>query len=204
MSEKEIKEPLETVVEEKEIKKVEEVLNETEIENLKSRLEGKLEGINKKDQWKIRNIIDSIPEKCRLDQLSKDHAKMKKEDEKKFHPVRPKRGEIYNVLLSGDNVGTELINNHLCIVISNQRKNIYSEKVNVVPIEGDGRKIDKMNNIQLVNADLTEGSLDKDPSKIIGGDIMTIDKSRIGLRIGKLKKEKMTEVMKMVKAQLDL
>lgn len=179
-----------------------EKINETLIESLKSRLENKLTSSNKRDLWKIRNIIDSIPEKCRMDQISRDHADLKKADNKKFHPVRPTRGEIYNILLSGDNVGKELINNHLCVIISNQKKNIYSEKVNVVPIEGDGRKIDRMNNIQITNGDLEDGSLDKIPSKIIGGDIMTIDKSRIDLRVGKLKEAKMAELMEMVKAQL--
>lgn len=177
-------------------------LSDSEIEDLKSRLGRVLEKPNKKHQWKIKKIIDSIPQKCRLDEKSKNHSDSKKEDAKRMHPVRPYRGEIYNVLLSGDNVGTELNNNHLCVIISNQRKNIYSEKVNVVPIEGDGRKIDPMNNIQLTNNDLVEGSLDKDPSKIIGGDIMTIDKARIDLRIGKLKPEKLNELMEMVKSQL--
>lgn len=87
----------------------------------------------------------------------------------------------------------------MCVVISNKGKNLYSEKVNVVPIEGDGNKIDPKNNIQLTNEDLEDGNLNKDPSKIIGADIMTIDKARLDRRIGKLKDYKLIEVIDMVK-----
>ncbi|OZS78957.1 hypothetical protein CF394_03445 [Tetzosporium hominis] len=177
---------------------------DSEIENLKSRLERELKKTDSTYQWKVKKIIDSIVEKCELDEKSKKHAGEKKSHHRKFHPVRPVRGEIYNVLLSPDNVGTELNNNHLCVIISNPKKNIYSEKVNVVPIEGDGRRIDPMNNIQLTNEDLEFGTITKDPSRIIGGDIMTIDKARIDRKVAKLSPEKLEEVMAMVTSQLGI
>lgn len=171
---------------------------------LSSQLLDVVSTLKERDFEKALATIKSIPEKCQLDQTSKEHAARKKSDPKKLHPIRPVRGEIYNVLISDDNVGTELVGNHLCVVISNKKKNLYSEKVNVVPIEGDGKKIDPVNNIRLTNEDMEDGSLDKDPSKIIGADIMTIDKSRLDIRIGKLKTEKLAEVTQMVKAQLGI
>ncbi|MCM3571276.1 type II toxin-antitoxin system PemK/MazF family toxin [Neobacillus mesonae] len=179
-------------------------LNDSQKNRLKDILLDKLSTLHKKNFRKALIIINSIPEKCRLDQKSYDHAVLKKADKKKLHPTRPVRGEIYNALISEDNVGTELNGNHLCVIISNKKKNLYSEKVNVVPIEGDGKKIDPKNNIQLTNADLEDGTLDKDPSKIIGADIMTLDKARLERRIGKLKDDKLDEVLEMVKAQLGI
>jgi len=179
-------------------------LSDSQKDRLKNKLLNILSTLHKKYFGTALVIINSIPDKCRLNQKSYDHAILKKENKKKLHPTRPIRGGIYNTLISEDNVGSELNGNHLCIVISNKKKNLYSEKVNVIPIEGDGNKIDPINNIQLKNNDLEDGSLDKDPSKIIGGDIMTLDKARLGQKIGKLKSEKLDEVIEMIKAQLGI
>ncbi|MGG3691225.1 type II toxin-antitoxin system PemK/MazF family toxin [Heyndrickxia ginsengihumi] len=180
------------------------MINDSQKNRLKDKLLDILSTLHKRNFKKAFIIINSIPEKCRLDQKSYDHGIQKKANKKKLHPTRPVRGEIYNALISEDNVGTELNGNHLCVIISNKKKNLYSEKVNVVPIEGDGKNIDPRNNIQLTNADLENGKLDKDPSKIIGADIMTLDKARLDRKIGKLKDEKLNEVMEMVKAQLGI
>lgn len=177
-------------------------LNNDQKRRLTEKLNDILATLDKRNFRKAFVIISSIAQKCELDQKSREHAKQKKEDENKHHPIRPIRGEIYNVKISDDNVGTELNGNHLCVIISNDRKNIFSEKVNVVPIEGDGKKIDKKNNIQLTNKDLEDGKIDKDPSKIIGADVMTIDKARLDRRIGKVDNNKLKEITKMVKAQL--
>ncbi|MBP1934879.1 type II toxin-antitoxin system PemK/MazF family toxin [Ammoniphilus resinae] len=179
-------------------------MSDSQIDRLITRLTDVLSKLHPRNFKKALLIINSIPEKCSLDKKSYDHALQKKADKRKLHPTRPVRGEIYNVLISQDNVGTELIGNHLCVIISNKKKNLYSEKVNVVPIEGDGTKIDPINNIQLTNDDLEDGHLDKNPSKIIAADIMTIDKARLDIRIGKLKDEKLKEIIQMVKDQLGI
>ncbi|MGX1402374.1 mRNA-degrading endonuclease toxin of MazEF toxin-antitoxin module [Bradyrhizobium japonicum] len=179
-------------------------LSQSQQSQLVQELSNLIPALNVNDFGKALAAIKSIPKKCEMDQTSKEHSKQKKADVKKLHPTRPVRGEVYNVLISGDNVGTELIGNHLCVIISNKKKNLYSEKVNVVPIEGDGSKIDPKNNIQLTNADMEDGTLHKDPSKIIAADILTIDKARLDVRVGKLKPAKLNEVMDMVKAQLGI
>lgn len=160
--------------------------------------------LQERDFEKALASIVEIPQTCKLDQTSIEHAILKRKDKRKLHPTRPVRGEVYNVLLSGDNVGKELIGNHLCVIISNKKKNLFSEKINVVPIEGDGRKIDPKNNIKLTNNDMEEGQLNKDPSKIIAADIMTIDKARLANKIGKVKPEKLNEITEMVRKQLGI
>lgn len=82
----------------------------------------------------------------------------------------------------------------MVIIISNDTGNIYSEKVNVLPIEGDGTKINPKYQMRLPNSDLESGHLDKDPSRIIFTDIMTIDKARLDIKIGMIKHEKMKEI----------
>jgi mRNA-degrading endonuclease toxin of MazEF toxin-antitoxin module len=180
------------------------LLDQEKKDMLSNQLSDVVATLKKMDFKKALAVIKTISKKCELDQTSLEHAVQKRKDPKKLHPTRPVRGEVYNVLIFDDNVGKELIGNHLCVVISNKKKNLFSEKVNVVPIEGDGNIIDPINNIQLTNADMEEGSLDKDPSKIIGADIMTLDKARLDIRIGKLKPEKLKEVTTMVKAQLGI
>lgn len=177
---------------------------ENEKQKLVTFLENLLKKFSNSELTTARTIVKTIQFKLNLNQISKTHAIDKKKDLKKLHPVRPNRSEIYNVLLSDDNVGTELNGNHPCVIISNQKKNLYSEKVNVVPIEGDGNRIDRMNHIKITNLDLSEGSLTKDPSRAIAGDVMTIDKARLDRKIGKLSPQKMTELMNMVKNQLDI
>ncbi|WP_053071981.1 type II toxin-antitoxin system PemK/MazF family toxin [Ornithinibacillus contaminans] len=179
-------------------------LEQKKIEILNNELSSIITNLKQKDFRKTLSTIKSIPKKCELDQVSKAHAIQKRNDPKKLHPTRPARGDVYNVIILDDNVGRELIGNHLCVVISNKKKNIYSEKVNVVPIEGDGNVIDPKNNIKLTNDDMASGALDKDPSKIIAADIMTIDKARLDIRIGTLKNYKLNEVIEMVKAQIGI
>ena len=73
-----------------------------------------------------------------------------------------------------------------------------------MPIEGDGNKVNPHYQIKLTNADLEEGMLDKDPSRIIFTDIMTLDKARLDRRIGKLNPTKIEEVNRYLVAHLDL
>lgn len=148
-------------------------------------------------------LIKHLPNICRLHQLSLDNRKLRSEQPSKFHPIRPLRGEIFNALIT-ENIGSELCGNHLVIIISNDTGNIYAEKVNVLPIEGDGNKINPNYQMQLSNSDLEWGNLDKNPSRIIFTDILTIDKARLDIRVGKVKNEKMKDIAKKLHKQLNL
>lgn len=100
--------------------------------------------------------------------------------------MKPQRGEIYNAFIT-EGVGSELYGNHLVIIVQNKKGNIYSEKVNVLPIEGDGTKINPNYQVRLSSDNIIGCKLDKDPSRIIITDIMTLDKTRLGRKIGRLK-----------------
>jgi mRNA-degrading endonuclease toxin of MazEF toxin-antitoxin module len=112
------------------------------------------------------------------------------------------RGEIYNALIT-ENIGSEINDNHLIVVISNERTNIYADKINVLPIEGDGAVVPNYLE-QLTNNDLEYGHLDKNPSRVIIPEILTIDKARLEHRIGKIKKEKIDQISKKILKQLSL
>lgn len=144
-----------------------------------------------------------IPEQCRMHHNSLENKKLRNEHPQKFHPVKPQRGEIYNAYIT-EGVGSELCGNHLVVIIQNKKGNIYSEKVNVLPIEGDGSKINPNYQVRLSSGDLSYGSLSKDPSRIIITDITTIDKARLGRKIGCLTSECLNSIDKLLRKHLEL
>ena len=48
-----------------------------------------------------------------------------------IHPIRPKKGEIY-LIDFGQNVGAELSNTHMGIIIQDSQKNSVSEKSGII------------------------------------------------------------------------
>lgn len=159
--------------------------------------------ININNVGKILSYLKQIPLMCDLNQLSSDNRRLRSLDEKHRHPKGVGRGEIYNFKIT-EGVGSELSDNHLCIIIQNTKGNIFGEKVNVVPIEGDGRSVNPKYQMSINNDDLQYGHLDKNPSRIILTDILTYDKARIGQKIGKVKQEKMNYINSAIKKQLEL
>lgn len=110
-----------------------------------------------------------------------------------MHLVRPKRGEIYLASIT-TGAGSALTGQHLVVIISNNKGNLYSDKVMVVPIEGNGNKINPSCHVQLLNADPDFGRLDKTLSRIVVADIMTLDKARLQHRIGAVVPTNMEEL----------
>ena len=89
--------------------------------------------------------------------------------------------------------------------MQNQSQNMHADKVNVLPIEGNGNKINPKYQVQITNDDLEgDNILTKNPSRVIISDILTIDKARLGVKVGKLKEEKIEILNEKVKIQLDL
>ena len=134
---------------------------------------------------------------------SLENKKVRDGNIKKLHPIIPTRGEIYNAYIT-EGVGSELCNNHLVIIVQNNKGNMYSEKVNVIPIEGDGSNINPNYQIKLTNMNMGQGHLDKDPSRIIVSDIITLDKARLGRKIGKLEDEYMKDINSLLRKQLSI
>lgn len=151
----------------------------------------------------IKRYLKDVIINIKLNLASKHNRSIQTSNPDKTHPTKIYSGEIYYVTMT-DGVGAELKGDHLCIVIQNKKANLYSSKVNIVPIEGDGSRINKNYNVELSNADLDEGHIDKDPSRIITTDILTVDKCRLGKKIGKVTPDKLTEIRKYVRKQLDI
>ena len=159
--------------------------------------------INKTNINRIIACIKQIPKICEIDIKSAKNRKLRDEHDKKYHPIKVFKGEIFNAQIT-QNAGSELSENHLVVIVQGFSSNVYGEKVTVLPIEGDGSKINPHYQIKLTNADLEDGMLDKDPSRIIFTDVMTLDKARLDRRIGKLNPTKIEEVNRYLIAHLDL
>ena len=152
---------------------------------------------------KIIACIKQIPKICEIDIKSDANKQLRDSHPKHYHPIKVFKGEIYNAQIT-QNAGSELSDNHLVVIIQGFSSNVYGEKITILPIEGDGNKVNPHYQIKLTNADLEEGMLDKDPSRIIFTDIMTLDKARLDRRIGKLNPTKIEEVNRYLVAHLDL
>lgn len=178
-------------------------LDENNKSTLQSMFGGILNRLKNISYRKSSALIKDFPLVCELSYLSYENSKKKKISSSKMYPIIPTRGEIYNAYIT-EGVGKELTGNHLVVIIQNRNSNMYSDKVTVVPIEGDGNTIKKAYQTKLTNEDLETGKIDKDPSRIIYADIMSIDKARLGRRIGKLAESKMKQLDILLKKHLSL
>lgn len=173
-------------------------------QTLSSMFVGILSNIKNTSFRKMSNIIKDIPEVCKMSYQSYENSQLRKVTYNSMHPVRPNRGEIYNAFIT-EGVGKELSGNHPVVIIQGKAANMYSDKVNVLPIEGDGSKIKSSYQEKLTSSDLEgEVTLLKEQSRIITSDILTLDKARLGKRVGKITEEKMLIIDKKIKKQLGL
>ena len=118
-----------------------------------------------------------------------------------LHPIRPRKGEIY-LIEFGQNVGTELSNTHMGIIIQDSTKNNYSSTVIVVPISSSPKIFDTHEIILF--EDLKNGHLNKLPSKAKTEQVTCIDKTRLIHRIGELTPEFMNRLERKILKNLDI
>jgi mRNA-degrading endonuclease toxin of MazEF toxin-antitoxin module len=169
---------------------------------LSSMFNGILNDIKDTSVQKMSSIIKDIPSTCKMNYDSYENTHIKSLNSNRCHPIIPSRGEIYNAFIT-EGVGKELCGTHPVVIIQN--KNTYADKVNVLPIEGDGNKINPKYQVQITSNDLEGTStLRKNPSRIIISDVMTIDKARLGIKVGKLTSDKMRIIDEKLKIQLGL
>lgn len=178
-------------------------LNDDDKQTLSSSFQTLLSNLKHISFTKALNYLRYIPNQCLMHYNSTENRKLRTTHPKKYHPVKTRRGEIYNAFLT-EGVGSELCGNHLVLIMQNQKANIYSEKVNVLPIEGNGTVINPNFHFPLFSENLSYGSLDKNPSRIIITDITTIDKARLGKKIGCISQECLDTVSTLLKKQLEL
>ncbi len=127
--------------------------------------------------------------------------KLDKKKNKGKHPIQPRRGDIY-LIEFGQNIGKELSNTHMGIVVQNSSSNVASHTVIVVPISSSPQLYSTHERI--LETDVKEGKLDKLPSKAKADQITCIDKARMLYKIGSVTDEFIKRLEKRIMRNLDI
>jgi len=110
-----------------------------------------------------------------------------------------KRGEIYLAALDPV-IGKEISKTRPVVIISNNKSNLFSGTVTILPISS--QNLDKIYPFE-VFLPKESGNLPKN-SKVKADQIRTIDKMRIIRLVGELKNDVMEDIEKAIKIHLDL
>ena len=192
------------VSEEKEEIKCAEGLNDLsldETEMLKLCIEGLKSSINKKKFKDSIRYCNWLEEKLDINLLSLEQDDVRNKDGKKMHPIRPRRGEIYLTQL-GENIGKEINDKHLVVIIQNNKGNIFGNTVVCIPISSSRRLYPAHEKIEL--KDIKDGRLDKLPSKAKTEQIHYLDKSRLIHRVAELEPAALERICNRLKINLDI
>lgn len=133
--------------------------------------------------------------------LIEKSEKLENNRKNNMHPIRPRKGEIY-LIEFGQNIGKELCNIHIGIIMQESLKNSISSTVIVIPISSSPKLYDTHERI--MEEDIIEGKLNKLPSKAKTEQITCIDKSRLIHKIGKMSPNFMMRLEKRVLKNLDI
>lgn len=156
---------------------------------------------------RVRPYIEKVHFKRYFDWFIKKldlQDKVEELDKKKNkgkHPIKPRRGDIY-LIEFGQNIGKELSNTHMGIILQSSSNNIASHTVIVVPISSSQSLYSTHEKI--LEKDIKEGKLNKIPSKAKAEQITCIDKARMLYKIGNVTDEFMTRLEKRIIKNLDI
>lgn len=179
----------------------ENILNDKEKNILESNLNDFKVTIDKKRYQTSLRYIGWLDKKVTIHKMSEEQNILKTKNEDKKHPIVPKRGEIYLAEL-GENIGKEINNQHLVIIIQNDKGNYFSNTTVCIPISSN-KKLFKTHE-QIEKKDIISGNLDIYPSKAKTEQICYLDKARLKNKIAVLSKEKMDSISKRLKLNLDI
>ena len=127
--------------------------------------------------------------------------KLDKKKNKGKHPIQPRKGDIY-LIECGQNIGKELSNTHMGIIVQASSNNVASHTVLVVPISSSLKLYPTHERIQ--KEDIKTGKLDKLPSKAKGDQLTCIDKARMLYKIGSVTDDFMQRLEKRIMKNLDI
>lgn len=119
----------------------------------------------------------------------------------KLHPIRPRKGEIY-LIEFGQNIGNELCNTHMGIIMQDSIRNSISSTVVVIPISSSPKLYNTHEKI--LQEDVIEGKLNKLPSKAKAEQITCIDKARLIYKVGELSSDFIHRLEKRLLKNLDI
>lgn len=140
--------------------------------------------------WFIQKF--DLNDKAKLLNLKKDNN---------LHSIRPRKGDIY-LIDFGQNIGNELCNTHMGIIIQDSLKNSISSTTIVIPISSSPKLYDTHEKI--VESDILVGKLNKLPSKAKVEQIMCIDKARLIHKIGQVTPSFINRLEKRILKILDI
>jgi len=178
----------------------------TNLNNIDRNFNDFKQSVDNSNLEKCEEISIWIKKQIELDVVSSESHNQKEQHERKWHPVRPVRGEVFMAEM-GCNVGVEFKDYHPVLILQNDTGNKFGDTTIVLPItELDGRYDKNIHSIiRNTNFESVErNGLDKDPSLIKLADITTIDKSRLKTKIGKVQPEFINNIGKKVKNILQL
>ena len=151
--------------------------------------------INRKN---FKKFFDWFIYKFDLNDKSEQFEKNRKNN---LHPVRPRKGEIY-LIEFGQNIGKELCNTHMGIIMQDSIKNSISSTVVVIPISSSPKLYNTHEKI--LQEDVIEGKLNKLPSKAKAEQITCIDKARLIYKVGELSSNFIHRLEKRLLKNLDI
>lgn len=172
-----------------------------EVNNLDFCLNNLKNGIDKYRYKDCIRYCNWIKEKIELNLLATEQELIRKNDKEKHHPIKPKRGDIFLTQL-GENIGKEINDKHLVLIIQNNRGNLYSNTVVCVPLSGSGKLYSTHEKIE--QEDIQKGRLDKLPSKAKTEQIHYIDKARLVHKVAELNPEAINRICNRIKKNLDM
>lgn len=158
------------------------------MDDIKRNLDVYYYNMNNDNRVKTKEVSKWIHKQREYDRISSVNSKRR--NNKGEHPITILNQYVY-VIDYGSTVGMEFKDLHLGLVIQNNKGNLYSDTVIVLPITDykSDEKFDNNVHHKIYNSyfeQVDRHGLDKDPSKVKIADITTVDKSRIGNRVGKL------------------
>lgn len=118
-----------------------------------------------------------------------------------LHPIRPRKGDIY-LIKFGQNIGNELSDTHMGIIIQSSLVNNFSSTVIVIPISSSNKLYE--GHEKITADDIQNGKLDKLPSKAKTEQIMCIDKSRLIHKVAEVTPKFITRLEKRLLKTLDI
>lgn len=172
-----------------------------EIEILESRIMEFKKSINKKKYKDSIRYCIWLKAKLDINLLAFEQEEERGKDIKGMHPIRPRRGEIYLTQL-GENIGKEINNKHLVLILQNNKGNLFSNTVVCIPISSSTKLYPPHEKIEL--KDIKSGRLDKLPSKAKTEQIHYLDKARLIHKVAELQPESVERICERLKKNLDI
>ena len=176
-------------------------LSEEELDKLHTSLSNIEKAVTRERCEDTIRYCNWINEKVDIHLLANNQERVRYNDQKKHHPVRPRRGDVYLTQL-GQNIGKEINDKHLVVIMQNNKANIFSNTVVVIPISSSGKLYNGHEKIK--ETDIKSGRLDKLPSKVKTEQIQFIDKARLIHKVAEFTDDAMNRISMRLGKILDL